>query len=131
MTFFETLGRVCLILAACILVLTAFGTSRYWLPDSNGYRAPEYAPPVRPQTDSEMMTLLPGQIGRMHNRQFRKVEIHSQYPIHVMTGGCESTYTVDYSCDGDPDDVVIQDLRRRPIFSTPRSNVVTFKFSAY
>lgn len=100
--------------------------------NSTFYASPELHPaPMQPQTESKVMTLLPGQLGRMHNREYRKIEIHSQYPIHVMSGNCESTYTVDYSCDGDPDDVVIQDLRRPPLFATPHSNVVAFKFTAY
>lgn len=68
---------------------------------------------------------LSGQAMNFTNRQFRKVEIHSEYPLRILTGQCHQDYTVQFLCEGDPADLFIVDARLRPIFTTPRANQVT------
>lgn len=61
----------------------------------------------------------------LQNSEFQHFEIRSEYPLRVMAGPCQSTYTVDLICDSGPADIVVVDLRRAPIFAEPRSNTVT------
>lgn len=84
-----------------------------------------YLPQQKPAFDTRVIAFMPGQAMNFTNRQFRKVEIHSEYPLRILTGQCHQDYTVQFLCEGDPADLFIVDARLRPIFTTPRANQVT------
>jgi hypothetical protein len=93
------------------------------------YIAPQQ--PRRPVTGSKTVAFMPGEAVNFPNRQFRKVEIHSEYPLRILTGHCHQDFTVEFVCEGDPADVFIVDTRRRPIFMTPRANTVTITVTEF
>ena len=84
-----------------------------------------------PKTITHTFNLLPSQSTNLENRQFRKVEIRSEFPVQVLVGPCREAYTVDFFCDSAPADIFISDQRARPIFSSPQANPVTVTATEY
>jgi len=82
-------------------------------------------------TKSKTISLMPGQAINIPNRAFRKVEIHSEYPLRVLIGPCHNDYTVEFFCDSEPADLFVADTRRSPIFLTPKANSVTITVTSY
>jgi hypothetical protein len=70
-------------------------------------------------------SLLPGQSMNFRNRKYHRVEVHSTFPIRVLTGPCHEEYVVQFSCNSDPGDIFITDRRSKPLFGTPQANQVT------
>jgi hypothetical protein len=89
---------------------------------------PDLEPPKVPVSKSVTVSFMPGQAVDIPNRRFRKVEVHSEYPIRVLTGNCHVDYSVEFFCTGDPSDIFITDLRKMPVFLTPRGNLITMNF---
>lgn len=87
--------------------------------------------PKSPKQISHTVSFMPEQYVNIENRNFRKVEIHSQFPIRVASGDCHLDYGVEFVCDGDPADIFITDMRQRPIFTTPKGNLVTLTLIEY
>ena len=70
--------------------------------------------------------LMPEQSMDLPNTKFQRVEIHSQFPLQIMSGHCQQNYGVEFVCaDGEPADIFVRDVRVRPIFKTPQGNLVT------
>lgn len=92
---------------------------------------PTYPAPVRPAHVTHTFSFLPGQYADLPNRRFRKIEVSSQFPIRVVSGNCHRSYTVEFYCDGPPADIFITDMRRQPLFSSPRANRVTVTATEY
>lgn len=84
-----------------------------------------YSPQQQPQTSVHTLAFMPGQYLDIPNRRFRKIEIHSTFPVRVISGACQQNYGVEFYCDSDPADIFITDMRQRPIFSAPQGNTVT------
>lgn len=78
-----------------------------------------------PKKKSATIALMPGQAINLPNRTFRIVEVHSQFPLRILTGKCHDDYAVEFVCNGDPGDIFITDRRVPPIFHTPEGNSVT------
>ena len=92
----------------------------------------ESAPVIRvPRTASKTISFMPGQATDIPNRIYRKVEVRAEYPLRVLSGQCQSDYTVQFFCDGDPADIFITDTRRMPLFLTPRANAVTITVTEF
>lgn len=70
---------------------------------------------------------MPSQYLDIPNRRFHKVEIHSTFPLRVVSGSCHLNYGVEFYCEGDPSDIFITDMRRPPIFRTPEGNAVSIR----
>lgn len=70
-------------------------------------------------------SFLPGQSMNFPNRKYHRVEVHSTFPIRVLTGPCHEEYVVQFTCDSKPGDVFITDRRTKPLFGTPEANQVT------
>lgn len=87
--------------------------------------APAPPPPPKPVQVSRTVAFMPGQYIDLPNHQFRKIEIHSTFPIRVASGSCHLDYGVEFVCDSDPSDVFITDMRPKPIFRTPQGNEIT------
>jgi hypothetical protein len=81
--------------------------------------------PVRPDVISHTVSLMPGQATNFSNTRFRKVEIHSEFPIRAFMGHCRQEYTVEFLCETEPADLFVVDTRKPPVFMTPRANLVT------
>jgi hypothetical protein len=81
--------------------------------------------PPPPKETSRTVAFMPGQYVNISNRGFRKVEIHSEYPIRVASGSCHLDYGVEFFCNDDPADIFITDMRPKPIFTTPKGNLIT------
>jgi len=88
--------------------------------------APVQRIPSPPKSATVAFVLLPGQSQNFPNNSIRRLTIQSEYPIQILSGACRNDYTVQWTCDGDPHDVFVRDLRRPPVFMTPRSNTVRF-----
>jgi hypothetical protein len=87
--------------------------------------------PQEPVAKNHVKTysLLPSKTLNIVNKDFRYVEIRSEYPIQIAAGPCHTGYTVQWKCQLDePMDLFIRDLRKEPIFSTPRANTITLTF---
>src|SRR5579872_6678541 len=56
-------------------------------------------------------SFLPGQSMNFPNRKYHRVEVHSTFPIRVLTGPCHEEYVVQFACDSKPGDVFITDRR--------------------
>lgn len=91
------------------------------LPDNRGTADAQSTPANRTKT----VSLMPGQAFNVPNKQFRKIEVRSEYPLRVMTGPCHEDYTVEFFCQSDPADLFIADTRKPPLFLTPKANAVT------
>lgn len=87
--------------------------------------------PETPKSRSKTVSFMPGQAVNLPNKLYRKVEIHSEYPLRVLTGRCHNDYTVQFFCEGEPADIFISDTRRRPIFTTPKGNLVTITITKF
>lgn len=74
--------------------------------------------------------LLPGGSMDIQNRQRYTFEVRSQFPVKIISGECQVSYTVDATCENDSADLVVIDLRTMPLFSQPESNTVTVDGSA-
>jgi hypothetical protein len=83
------------------------------------------APAVEPKTIIKTVSFMPGQAINIPNKKFRKIEIHSGYPLRIFVGPCHNNYAVEFVCNSDPSDLFIVDIRRPPIFRTPVANSVT------
>lgn len=81
--------------------------------------------PSAPREINRTVSFMPGQYSTIPNREFRKVEIHSEYPIRVANGSCHLDYGVEFFCKSDASDIFITDMRPRPIFTAPKGNLVT------
>lgn len=81
--------------------------------------------PVAPRVVSKTISFMPGQAINIPNKNFRKIEIHSGYPLRIFVGPCHNDYTVEFICNSDPSDVFIVDTRHPPIFRTPIANSIT------
>ena len=92
---------------------------------------PEIVAPRAPRTGTKTFSFMPGQTINVPNRFMRKIEIRSEYPLRVLTGKCHSDYTVEFFCEGEPGDVFISDVRRMPVFMTPRANSITITASEF
>ncbi len=86
---------------------------------------------AEPKVISRTVAFMPGQSIDIPNKRFRKVEIHSQFPIKAINATCHLEYTVEFICDGDPSDLFIADTRLRPIFKTPEGNMITITFTEF
>jgi hypothetical protein len=94
--------------------------------------APAEAPErPEPRTISKTVAFMPGQYVDLPNRRFRKVEIHSTFPLRVVSGDCHENYSVEFICDADPSDIFITDMRRPPIFRAPQGNMVTITLTEF
>jgi hypothetical protein len=71
------------------------------------------------------LRLLPGEAIKLPNTEFRKVLVRSEYPISVVVGNCHNQETVQWLCSIDPAEIFIADIRRKPLFMTPKANVVS------
>lgn len=90
--------------------------------------APVYVPPPPPPKPIEFtrtLAFMPGQYTNFKNQKFRKIEIHSTFPIRVVSGSCHVDYGVEFICNSDPSDLFITDMRPKPIFRTPQANDIT------
>jgi hypothetical protein len=85
--------------------------------------APAPVPPP-PQPKLLSYSLLPRQTVNVRNVNYRRFLIRSDYPISVRIGDCQADNVVEWKCLGEPADVFIVDDRLKPIFTTPRANVV-------
>lgn len=90
-----------------------------------------YSTPPQSQTSVHTIAFMPGQYLDIANSRFRKVEIHSTFPIRVVSGTCQQNYGVEFFCDSDPTDIFITDMRPQPIFTTPQGNTVTITAQEY
>lgn len=85
-----------------------------------------------PEKRTITVSFMPGQAESIPNRKFRKIEVHSEYPIRAISGRCHSDYTVEFICENpEPTDLFIVDTRHRPLFVTPRANQITFNLIQY
>jgi hypothetical protein len=84
-----------------------------------------------PRVVSKTVSFMPGEAVNIPNSQFKKVEIHSQFPIRVLTGNCHVDYTVEFFCNQGPNEVFISDMRQKPIFTAPQGNFVSITFTEY
>jgi len=91
-------------------------------------RTDDVPPPV---TKTQTISLMPGQAFNGPNRNFRKVEIHSEYPLRIMIGPCHDDYAVQFFCDSEPSDLFVADTRKPPLFLTPKGNLVTITVTSY
>lgn len=78
-----------------------------------------------PKTLVQSYSFLPGQSMNFPNKKYHRVEIHSTFPIRVLTGPCHEEYVVQFTCNSDPGDVFITDRRSKPLFGTPQANQIT------
>ncbi len=132
---FEVIGYM--VIGALLVVLFAFWKGYLHTPDQDSSRpeqqiqravvapVPRYIEPRKPTSDTQSFAMMPSQTVNLPNRRFRKVEIHSTFPLRVLTGKCHEEYTVEFFCNDEPADIFIQDVRRVPIFRTPEGNTVT------
>jgi hypothetical protein len=122
-----------LVIAVALLVAAIIAD----YPEILGGRYPEpegrssYHVPALPQTWNNTYSLLPGGSMSVRNRDFRKVQVRSDFPIRASVGVCRSEYTVELDCDGDPDAILVTDVRRMPIFSSAQSNTISIKASTF
>ena len=79
----------------------------------------------QPRVSVHTVAFMPGQYADIRNNEYRKIEIHSTYPIRVLSGTCNLQYGVEFYCDSTPADIFITDMRPKPIFSTPTANTIT------
>lgn len=94
--------------------------------------SPTYEPPPpKPAEISKTVAVMPGEYFDLPNHRFRKIEIHSTFPIRVLSGSCRLNYGVEFYCDSDPTDVFITDMRQRPVFSAPQGNQITITAIEY
>jgi len=80
---------------------------------------------VKPKEKNLSLRLLPGEAIKLPNTEFRKVLVRSEYPISVVVGNCHNQETVQWLCSIDPAEIFIADIRRKPLFMTPKANVVS------
>jgi hypothetical protein len=80
-----------------------------------------------PRTHSKVYSLLPAETLNLANKEYRDVEIRSEYPVQFLAGpDCHNDYTVQWHCRmNEPNDLFIRDLRTRPVFTTPKANAIT------
>lgn len=100
-------------------------------PENSRYVPQPPPPPPVPQVQTKIMNFMPGQSGSIINRDFRKVEVRSTFPVRVFSGPCHEEYTVDFTCDSNPGDVFITDRRLPPIFHAPEANEITITFTQF
>lgn len=81
--------------------------------------------PPKPLEVTKTVAIMPAQYFDLPNRRFRKIEIHSTFPIRVLSGSCRLNYGVEFFCDSEPADVFITDMRKMPVFSAPQGNQIT------
>jgi hypothetical protein len=75
---------------------------------------------------SKTYSLLPGATLNIVNKVAHEIDIRSEYPIQIAAGPCHADYTVQWHCSfTEPVDLFIRDLRRPPVFMTPRANTIT------
>lgn len=70
-------------------------------------------------------SMLPGESMNFANKKYHRIEVHSTFPVRVLTGPCHEEYVVQFSCDSAPGDVFITDRRSKPLFGTPQANQIT------
>jgi hypothetical protein len=87
--------------------------------------------PLTPRRISQTVSFMPGQYADIANHAFRKIEIHSEYPIRVASGHCQLDYGVEFICNGQPADIFVTDMRKPPIFLTPRGNQITLTLTEF
>jgi hypothetical protein len=95
--------------------------------------APAAIPGPRPEPRTKNMTisLMPGQTTDLINREFRIVEIHSQFPLRILNANCQEDYAVEFFCRGDPADIFLTDRRLPPILRTPEANTITVTLTEF
>ena len=86
--------------------------------------------PARSETKTRTVSFMPSQAVDVPNDRWTKIEIHSEFPLRILTRGCENNYTVEFVCTlKSPADIFVEDMRTRPLVGTPRANQVTFTLS--
>lgn len=82
------------------------------------------------QQVTRVFQILPSQTLVISNTASRAFEIQSQYPVDLISGPCREPYTVQADCNlSEPHDIVLRDLRNRPIFTTPQSSSIRITFT--
>lgn len=127
--FFKLLAFFACAALVVVLALNYLNRSRPAVAQAQSTYSP--APLPAPQKLKQTIAFMPGQYLDVPNRRFRKVEIHSTFPIRVVSGACQQNYGVEFYCDGNPTDIFITDMRSRPIFSTPQANTITLTAVEY
>ena len=121
-----TAGQIfALMCLAAFVFLFAYGANRFLHP-IDAQRG-VFAPEMRTKT----IALMPGQAFNAPNRQFRKIEIRSEYPLQIMTGPCHQDFTVQFFCESAPADLFVRDTRHFPLFMTPKANAVTITVTEF
>lgn len=95
--------------------------------------APHVAAPAppKPLEITKTVAIMPTQYFDLPNHRFRKIEIHSTFPIRVLSGSCRLNYGVEFYCDSDPADVFITDMRKMPVFAAPQGNQIAITATEY
>jgi len=83
--------------------------------------------PVEAKSNAVTQTysFMPGQSMNFSNKKYHRIEIHSTFPVRILTGSCHEEYVVEFSCVGEPGDVFVTDRRSKPLFGTPEANQIT------
>jgi hypothetical protein len=89
------------------------------------------AAPAENQAVEKSYALLPSQRATITNSSFGDVEVRAEFPVTVIVGECQSSYTVQWHCSTEPHDVTVIDTRHVPIFRTPQANDVKITFRRF
>jgi hypothetical protein len=77
-----------------------------------------------PKSGRRTVALRPAETFNLANRNYRKIEVRSTFPIRIVSGKCHSDYTVDFLCEGIPSEIFISDARAPSASDSQPSNTV-------
>ena len=114
------------ITAGGVLTLTIVGIGLWLYWPSLNRRVAEAS---EPESHTKSYSLLPTQSLTITNKDFRRIEVTSSYPVSVVMGSCHIYYTVQAFCNTDPADVFVTDARAKLALLAARANVVSVTYA--